>query len=200
MASSRTPRRDDTSPTEVSEAHREQTARLAREMAERLMSMAVRIEATRDPRKEIAAVHRARMGLRGVTFKAETYKRLMVMEALHRATTYADRARSSRAKRSRSGTPSLGLAAEIARALFEGVCPEASMDDPNVWMMLLEEWSTGRGAPSKTDSRRRDRTTTKWDRLARLFREHVPGCTLLAGRTLASEWGQWKRGDDHWGR
>jgi len=186
------------SSSKISEAHREQAARLAREMADRLMSMAARIETVKDPRNEIAAVQRARMGLRGMTFKPETYTRLMVMEALHRATTYANLARGSPPNVG-SIEPTLFLAAEIARALFDGVCLDTSIDDPNAWMTLLEEWGTGRGAPSKADRRRRDRTTTKWDRLARLFREHVPGCRLLAGRTLASEWGQWKRNGEHLG-
>jgi hypothetical protein len=157
------------------------------------MSMAARIETAQDPHNEIAAVQRARMGLRGLAYKRETYTRLMVMEALHRATTYASRVRGS-VTRSGESSP---LAAEIAHALFDGVCLDTRIEDVNVWAELLAEWSTGRGAPRKTEGRRRDRTTTKWDRLAHLFRQHVPGCRLLAGRTLASEWGKWKESDEH---
>ena len=81
-------------------------ARLAREMARRLTSIAKEIETAQDPRSEIAAVQRARLGLRGLTYKPETYTRLMVMEALHRATTYATRVRRSRTMPSSSGEAS----------------------------------------------------------------------------------------------
>lgn len=184
------------SSSRISGAHREQGARLAREMADRLMSIAAQIETARDPRNELAAVQRARMGLRGLMFKPETYARLMVMEALHRATTYAGRARRPRTSPSSSGESS-PLAAQIARALFDGVCLDVQIEDLDAWAALLAEWAVGRGAPGAADGRRRDRTTTKWDRLARLFRQHVPGCRVLAGRTLASEWGQWKRSEEH---
>jgi len=165
-------------------------------MADRLTSMAARIETVQDPRNELAALQRARMGLRGLMFKPETYTRLMVMEALHRATAYAGRARRPRTVPSSSGESS-PLAAEIARALFDGVCLDVQIEDLDAWAALLGEWAIGRGAPRAADGRRRDRTTTKWDRLARLFRQHVPGCRVLAGRTLASEWGQWKRSEEH---
>lgn len=57
-------------------------------MAEHLTNAAARIETDDEPGDLVDAVHRARLALRGLRYERDTYTRLVVMEALDRATAY----------------------------------------------------------------------------------------------------------------
>lgn len=155
--------------------------------------MAHDIETSRTPSSAIEVVHRTRLALRGIVYTRETYTRLMVLEALHQATQYSE----SLGARQQAPNAQDSLDVAIARGLLEGVCPGVTVESPEAWRALLNEWRIGRGAPRKGDPRRKDRLKTKWDRLALLLWTHIPACPKVVGNTLEAEWGSWKKTDEH---
>jgi hypothetical protein len=190
------PRNADPPLDGVTQRQRHSAARIAREMAEKLLALAATIEAAEDPSVEVGTVIRVRGAVRAFRWKPETYARLSVLEAVHRGRYYAERYSGESLRAATLTTDSLAVV--VARDLFADVAfVDCSFTfDATVWLELMDAWRTGQGAPKKTAAPRVDRPS-KWDRLANILARHLKGAARVSGRTLESEWRSWTRGSDH---
>lgn len=170
-------------------------ARVAREMASRLIVIAERIESAPDPVDDIDLIRRVGAVLRDNRRHTVTVARALVLEALHRAHLGVQLVDDCDDPRHVVADP---RAVTIAMDLYGHAVTSARRVplDRELWAALMSAWTRPSGRPRKEDQGLRG-GNDMWETLASLLNRHLPGVREITGDGLKSNWHRWQRTPDH---